>query len=207
MRINVYVDGLNLYYGSLKGTPFKWLNLAELCTKLLPRGDIQNIKYYTAIVQGRPDDPDAPTRQQIYLRALKTIPLVSIFYGRFLTTIRSMPLVRSKRIPPEQALVYKTEEKGSDVNLACHLLWDGIKKNFDVAAVVSNDSDLLEPIRIVRRELKLRVGLINPQRKVSRILLPEVTFHKKIRPGLLAKCQFPEELKDRHGAFHKPPSW
>ena len=36
MRTRVYVDGFNLYYGSLKDTPFKWLNFVDLAHKILP---------------------------------------------------------------------------------------------------------------------------------------------------------------------------
>lgn len=207
MRINIYVDALNLYFGALKGTPYKWLNLKEMCGNLVRGGTIQRIRYFTAIVQARPHDPDAPTRQQVYIRALNTLPEVSIHLGRFLTKPVSMPLVASKKIPPERVFVYKTEEKGSDVNLACNLVWDAVQKDFDLAVVVSNDSDLLEPIKIVRKQLEFPVGLINPQKKASRVLVPHATFQKQIRPGLLAKCQFPNQLQDSNGVFHKPPSW
>jgi hypothetical protein len=44
--------------------------------------------------------------------------------------------------------VLKVEEKGSDVNLGCHLLLDAFQNNFDVAAALSNDSDPVEPIQI-----------------------------------------------------------
>jgi hypothetical protein len=69
----VYIDGFNLYYGALKGSPYKWLDLAALCHLMLPNDTIQSIKYFTAIVSARPYDLDLPVRQQMYLRALKTI--------------------------------------------------------------------------------------------------------------------------------------
>ena len=83
MRTNVYVDGLNLYYGSLRGTPHKWLNLLHLCQLLLPSQQIQTIKYFTAQVITRPDNPRQALRQQIYLRALRTLPQVEIVFGHF----------------------------------------------------------------------------------------------------------------------------
>ncbi len=70
-----------------------------------------------------------------------------------------------------------------------------------------NDSDLLEPMRIVRHELALKVGLINPHKRASQVLVPHATFVKKIRRGLLSKCQFTHHLKDSGGEFHKPPRW
>ena len=84
MRTWVYVDGFNLYYGALKGTPFKWLDPVGLTTLLLPREyEIDRLRYFTARVSGKLD-PWAPARQQIYLKALATLPEVDIHYGRFL---------------------------------------------------------------------------------------------------------------------------
>ncbi|HLA80176.1 MAG TPA: NYN domain-containing protein, partial [Thermoleophilia bacterium] len=62
----VYVDGFNLYYGAVKETPYRWLNIRRLCELLLPSHTIHKIKYFTARVSARRDDPDKPTRQQIY---------------------------------------------------------------------------------------------------------------------------------------------
>ena len=103
--------------------------------------------------------------------------------------------------------VIKTEEKGSDVNLATHLLYDGFRNDYEVAVIVSNDSDLLEPIRIVRNELGKKVGILNPHQRPSRALLPHIDFMKRIRSGALAAAQFPPSLTDSHGTFHKPTAW
>ena len=81
MKTIVYVDGFNLYYGSLRGTPCKWLNLQRLGELLLPQNGIIAIKYFTAKVSARPHDPDQPIRQQTYLRALHTLPNVEIMFG------------------------------------------------------------------------------------------------------------------------------
>ena len=103
--------------------------------------------------------------------------------------------------------VIKTEEKGSDVNLATHLLYDGFRNDYEVAVIVSNDSELLEPVKIVRYELGKKVGLLNPHPKPRRALLPHVDFIKKIRTGVLAASQFPPTLTDAHRTFHKPANW
>ena len=71
----------------------------------------------------------------------------------------------------------------------------------------SNDSDLLEPLKIVRAELGKKVGILNPQKHPSRVLQREADFFKQIRPGLLAKCLFPVTLRDGDGEFHMPPEW
>jgi len=67
-RTHVYVDGFNLYYGSLRKTSYKWLDLKKLFTKLLGlQHNISAINYYTARINNRDENPDTAKRQQIYL--------------------------------------------------------------------------------------------------------------------------------------------
>jgi len=122
LRTNVYVDGFNLCYGCLKGTPYKWLDLDAMCRRLLPKHELSRIRYFTAIISARPLDPSGPVRQQAYLRALATMPHVSIHLGHFLTSHVRMPLAVPPARGPRTVEVIKTEEKGSDVNLATYLL-------------------------------------------------------------------------------------
>ena len=63
---------------------------------------------------------------------------------------------------PRTVEVIKTQEKGSDVNLATFLLLDAFRQESDIAVVISNDSDLKEPIRVLIEELGVPVGLVNP---------------------------------------------
>jgi uncharacterized LabA/DUF88 family protein len=207
MKTNVYVDGFNLYYGCIRHTPYRWLNLAELCRLMLPRNCINQIKYFTSLVSARPHDPDQPTRQQTYLRALRTIPNLTIALGSFLTHKVRLPLADPPSDQRELARVIQTKEKGSDVNLATHLLFDAFRNAYDVAAIVSNDSDLLEPIRIVKDEFGKAVGILNPHHHPSLELRQHATFIKRIRKGILAQSQFPPALRDAHGTFHKPARW
>jgi hypothetical protein len=201
----VYVDGFNLYCGSLKRTPYKWLDLERLCTGMLPNDRVIAIRYYTARISARPGNPGAPYDQQIYLRALRTIPNLSITYGHFLTHAVSMAL--SGVTPTKRVWVDKTEEKGSDVNLAAHLVRDAFQGAFEVAALITNDSDLAEPVRIVRQELNLPVGILNPHQQHSAELKRVATFLKRIRQSDPIASQFPATLTDAKGAFHKPTSW
>jgi uncharacterized LabA/DUF88 family protein len=207
-RVFVYVDGFNLYYGAERAAA-KWLNLGALSERLIrPSDELLAIKYYTALISARPRDPEAPIRQQMYLRALKTIPNLSIHYGHFLSHTVRMPLAASVASGNvEYVEVLKTEEKGSDVNLASHLLRDAFTKKFSLAVVVSNDSDLAEPIRIARQELGMRVGVWNPQKNPSRVLQRHSDFFKTIRGQILRECQFPPLLRDAHGWFRKPRAW
>lgn len=124
MKTFVYVDAFNLYFGCVKDTPYKWLDMARLCALMLPKHEIERIKYFTARISSRANDPEAPRRQETYLRALRTIPNLEIFYGHFLTHPVLMRLANPQ--PNQKAFVWviKTDEKGSDVNLATQLLSD-----------------------------------------------------------------------------------
>jgi hypothetical protein len=204
-KVSVYIDGFNLYYGATKGTPYRWLNLHQLCVNMLPNDTIQEIKYFTAKVSARPHDPQQPMRQQIYLRALQTLPDMKIIYGHFLT--HSCRMVLTGVNPTQKVWVDKTEEKGSDVNLASHLLMDGFGRKYEVAVLITNDSDLAEPVRMVRQELGLGIGILNPHQHHSQQLKQLATFIKRIRQSDLVAAQFPLNLTDAAGSFRKPPTW
>ena len=210
MITNVYIDGFNLYYGALKGTRYKWLNPLELCRLTFgPTNTYHRVRYFTALVSNTAWDRTKKARQEFYLRALLTLRAkvpTDIHYGKFLTHSVSMPLANT---PSQKATVIKTEEKGSDVNLASYLLFDGFKGDYDCAIVVSNDSDLVEPINLVRRELQLRVLVLNPHRKKpSHDLKRAATLFKTVREADLQNSQFPSQLNDSSGrTIRKPSRW
>jgi uncharacterized LabA/DUF88 family protein len=207
MKTSVYIDAFNLYYGAVKGTPYKWLNVAELCRLALkPYHRFHRFRYFTANVSPRLGDPGQPTRQQTYLRALRTIPNLTIHLGHFLTHVVSMPIAGTD--PARYVNVLKTEEKGSDVNLATHLINDAHQKDFECAVLVSNDSDLVEAVKIVKRDLGKPVLVLNPHKERPSVeLRRHATFFKTIRKHLLARSQFPSKMQDTTGTFHKPSQW
>lgn len=209
LTANVYIDGMNLYYGCLKGTSYRWLDLPSLCRKLLPRHHINRIRYFTARVEARPGNLYAPWRQDLYLRALGTLPQVEIHYGYFLSSITRMRLARPGGTA-QTVEVVKTEEKGTDVNLASHLLVDACRQDCDIAVVITNDSDLAEPIRLAQSEFGVPVGLVFPRRQGGpspTLLATNPLFYKRIREGVLRSSQFPEDLKDGQGPFRRPARW
>lgn len=208
IRCCVYVDGFNLYYGALKGTAYKWLNIRDLCERLAPHDFVVGtVKYFTAQIIPRPGDPDQGVRQQMLFRALRTVPDFEIILGKFYSHPKWMRLVNPAPGVSPYVNVIKTEEKGSDVNLATHLLVDGFKDKYDAAMVITNDTDLLEPIRVVRNELGKKVGLLSPYPKANHTLRMAVNFVKPIRDGALRAAQFPNTLSDSTGPIVKPASW
>ena len=257
MRTRVYVDGFNLYYGALKGTPFRWLDPVRLSALLLPREcAIDRLRYFTARVSGKVD-PRAPARQRIYLNALATLPEVEIHYGRFLAKTAWRPLAnlpvagrrietpgpvtlpeanhrvlggcprtlpvgtyperrgrgegarRAAAIPIPDAVIaefHTMEEKGSDVNLAAHLLNDAWNDRFEAAVVISNDTDLVVPIRMVTAERKRPVFVVCPGRWQMAPQLRNAASHvRHIRSSVLRAAQFPNPLPGI--AVSKPEGW
>ena len=257
MRTWVYVDGFNLYYGAVKGTPFKWLNPVALASRVLPPGHVvERVKYFTAHVSGAAD-PDAPRRQYAYLLALRTLAQVEIYFGRFLAktiwrpltnlpvagaqiysptavtlpagdhsvvggSLKSAAMLAVQVYPPRGAArakgvphpladaliaeVHAMEEKGSDVNLAAHLLNDAWKGSFEAAAVFSNDTDLIEPIRMVAVERKKPVFVVCPGRwAMAQGLARVATYQRHIRKPMLAASQFPNVIPGT--TIRKPAGW
>jgi uncharacterized LabA/DUF88 family protein len=102
--------------------------------------------------------------------------------------------------------IVKTEEKGSDVNIAVHLLNDSWLDKFDCAVVVSNDSDLAESLRLVVEQHNKKIGLINPRKTTpARELMKYATFLKKIRTGALRDSQLPDPIPNT--SIKKPDDW
>ena len=207
MRTIVYVDGFNLYYGSLKGTSFKWLDLPVLFKTILqPHHEIQLVKYFTARIKSTRSDPSKSQRQDTYLHALREYrPSVEVHLGHFLSHQVWLPLAHPTRAQ-KKASVIKTEEKGSDVNLAVHLLNDAWQDSCDCAVVVTNDSDIAEAMRLVKQHSAVRIGLVTPgKRRTSTQLEDHADFLLRIRTGALKRSQLPNSIPNT--SIHKPESW
>lgn len=220
MRTIVYVDGFNLYYRMLKQRPaMKWLDQLALAKAVLnPQHQISQLNYYIARVSARAHDPHAPARQATYLKALATVPEIRVHEGSFMTSEPWMPLAVPPQSKPNNYIwnlpapvtvrVIKSEEKGSDVNLGVHLVRDAFLNAFDVGVVITNDSDLAEPIRIAVQEAGKRVGLLVPVKYPTQSLMNVASFHLHIRPGHLARAQFPATINLPDGTqISKPATW
>ncbi len=204
-KTSVYVDGFNLYF-AIRFTPYRWLNVAKLASLSVSGTDLAAVRYFTARIEARADK-GAPARQDIYLRALRTIPNMTIHYGQFLSNRVRMALTQPPFIGPKTVEVWKTEEKGSDVNLASYLLSDGFRARYERAVVISGDSDLVEPIKMVRDELGLQVVVLSPTTRYSLELHDVATAYHVMTDGTYKAAQFPEKLTDAIGEFHRPDGW
>jgi uncharacterized LabA/DUF88 family protein len=174
-------------------------------------------------VKALPHDPAVPTRQDVYWRALRTIPQIEIIEGHFVAWPKLLPqypfAYLPNRVGPQKVQIHKAEEKGSDVNLASYLIYDNCKSLADESIVISNDSDLALAIEIVTTKLKRPVTIVNPNRTYRQKQDPKgcslSSDLKKVATGmiesindnLLASSQFPPTLTDTKGTFSKPPTW
>ena len=212
---NFYIDGFNLYHGSVRGTPYRWLDISVLCQRLFPTHTINKIHYFTAVVLRLKHDWGAPDRQDVYLRALRTLPNVIVHReGWFASRPTRLPLhpliYDSPGGPPRMAKVLKIEEKRTDVDIATCLLVDCFAGDFDKAVVISNDSDLVPPIDVVKNQFKKLVWIVNPHFKSQpqRHLVAAASHcYTRINRSALAACQFPNTLTDSGGQITKPPEW
>ena len=215
MSTNVYIDGFNLYNGVVRNTPFKWLDISAMCKMLLPRHTINRIKYFTARVIGFPHDPDAPQRQDIYIRALRLLPTVDVsadaWFSSYPVNLPVYPVrYPDPTRPPVRQRVVKNEEKRTDVNIATAMLLDCFVNDCDIFVVISNDSDLIAAIETIRNHFGKEVGVINPHPPggMSGHLKKVASWHMRtINKTVLQRCQLPNALTDSKGVFSKPPSW
>ena len=221
----------------LKGTPFQWLDIMALCCAALPPdSDIVKIVYCTSEAFGRLD-PEAPVRQSAYLAALQAhIPELEVkmgatrrrdkrgvlekvlfkYEGDFLDFEGKLKLGKlAKRISGLVAVrgdISLPEEKGSDVNLAVNLVYDALLGDFDRIAVISNDSDLEEALRIAKNKCGKEVYLLSPMPPGTRIvqeLAGNATHVRRIREPILKQCQLPNPVIDpKTGrSISKPKGW
>jgi hypothetical protein len=203
-----YVDAYNLYYGLRKScgrqtTGWRWLDLRKLFERLAPEFEFPRIYYFTAYIN--PPTWAKARRQKKFIRALRTLEGMEFVYGLYRADPAEFPLISD---PDKTAEVLHTEEKQTDVNLAIQLVVDGIieetARNF---VVISNDSDQVPPIRLLRKR-GLEVGVLNPHLdRPSTELKKVASWMRLIRPPNVFASQFEDELTDEAGTFTKPPSW
>ncbi|MCT1615722.1 NYN domain-containing protein [Kocuria marina] len=209
-RAGAYVDGFNLYYGSLKGHPDrKWLDIFKLCSTFLPGAELAHVVYCTARIVDRSSTGDASTRQDHYLQALKAAPgEVEIIEGQF--QVKNKTMYRSSPATcgvcdPRFVEVVKTEEKGSDVNLAVRLVEDALTQRIEVALVISGDSDLQRAVDVARGA-GVRVIVVDPRNRPQSALRADE--RRRLRGGNLLNCQLPTELQGVEGhRIARPQTW
>ncbi len=207
-RTIVYVDGFNLYYGAVKGTPYKWLDLQRYFTLLRQHDDIQAIKYFTAEIVG-----PGLVRQQAFLAALATKPLVEIILGRFKRKKVRCAYTQCASPATPARFFDVPEEKRTDVNIAVTMLDDAYQNRCDVFVVVSGDSDLVPAVRMIRHRFPEKRVIVYvpaqvPQRGQAVELRTAANDNRTLPLNLLRHAQLPPQIPDGAGGFiQKPAGW
>ncbi|WP_084477043.1 NYN domain-containing protein [Actinokineospora enzanensis] len=243
MRVGIYVDGYNLYYGGRKacgrGTPgWRWLDIRALATKLVaeqaqiwPGATVHRIVYCTARISGA-GNPSGAADQDVYLKALLASRSVDyIEFGSYISKVIKRPLATPDRrgrpvtARPAWPIMIQTqglaqpaatfiasvgtwEEKGSDVNVASHLLVDVLTDAVDAAVVISNDSDLRMPVHEAWQ--RVPVGVVNPGGGYTAGALsrgPTSGAGHHWWRSVVAADYTGQQLPDPTGGYTKPLGW
>lgn len=182
--------------------------------RLLPDFEVLHVHYFTALIRtGKGDDPTSPIRQQTYIRALESTGQITVHYGTYRIDRRAMPIHPAEIGLDGQltrVIVRKTEEKGSDVNLAVRMLLDAHRREADLYCILTNDSDQVTTIRTLQEQVGVDVGWISP--------LPTLRQSKdlkKTNPSLVAcitaealhASQFPDQVPNGRQTLHRPERW
>jgi len=206
-RTIIYVDGFNLYYGAVKNTPHKWLNLQRYFEMIRQNDDVLAIKYFTALITG-------PTRpnQDAYLRALATLPLVAVYLGKFTESTINCGVTACTHAGRRNFT--RQLEKGTDVNIAVQMLNDAYQDRCDQLVLVTADSDLAPALRIIRETFPDKKTFVyvppgsNNERGAAVELRAAAHRNKTLPLNLLPKAQFRAEIVDSTGRIiTKPTSW
>lgn len=212
-RVMCYIDGFNLYFGmrQAKLRRLYWLNVGLLSESLLRPGQrLVCTKYFTARISGAlPRDTslegaerDAQRkRQSAYLDALMTLPDLEIFEGHFITKTEICPHCENER--------YRHEEKMTDVNIATEMLLDASQDKFDVALLISADSDLVPLILAVHQMFPAKkVVACFPPCRNSKALQKVVSGYRWINRRTLQACQLPDVCMTASGQhLERPAHW
>jgi hypothetical protein len=243
MRVGVYIDGFNLYYGGRElcgrsTSGWRWLDVRALAEDLSRRAAgwskprVERVVYCTARIDGA-SNAVGHGEQDVYLKALLAGGAVDLIeYGHYVSRVKKAPLATADRkgrpvlaqsgwpvmvqdqrgtpVPDARFMVsyaYR-EEKGSDVNVASHLLIDVLEGSIEAAIVISNDSDLRLPIQQARS--RVPVGTVNPSPAwLAGDLKGRTTdgVGKHWWLQLEAKDLRAHQLSDPCGRYTKPTPW
>ena len=202
-RVAFYIDGFNLYFGikhKIKKQGWRnclWLDLCALCDALMRPNQKRVIcKYFTARISG---NNHKQRKQTVYLEALKTFPDLEIIYGRFQMARQLCSICDEE--------YFKPEEKMTDVNIAIEMVQDAHANKFDIAILISADSDFVPPVQILQ-SLGKKVIVALPPRNKSQQLRNTADAVTVIGRGRIYQNQLPEKIIGINGyELCKPADW
>jgi uncharacterized LabA/DUF88 family protein len=199
-RVIVYVDGFNLYFGLLEAgfNNCKWLNINKLAANLLQiNQELIEIKYFTSRVS---NNPDKQKRQTTYIEALESVG-IKMFYGHY----------QSDKTECRQCgNIWPTfHEKMTDVNIATQIMIDAFQDRYDMAMLISGDSDLVPPIRTIHELFNnKRVFVAFPPKRHNSSVAIVAKGSMIIGRKKLVDSLFESEVVKKNGfILRKPKEW
>lgn len=224
MKTTLYIDGYNLYYGVLRNSEYKWLDVAQLFTMLAkersPEAEIVAIKFFTAPVKIRfANHREASQKsQRDYHTALERLyPEFSLILGYFNPTEGWYPKYQNPVDRNNTVRAWNLEEKQTDVNIALHMYRDIAKGNTQQCVLVSNDSDLIPALKAIREDFpEAKIGSVIPvikkngalERQPNKGLLQLADWVRGyIRSEELEAAQLPAKVPGKKKAVFKPSYW
>lgn len=199
-RVIVYIDGFNLYFGMREAgfDTCRWLNVKKLAESLLQSHQrLIAVKYFTSRVS---NNPDKQKRQSTYIDALESVN-VKIIYGNYQDGSEDCRRCGH---------VWRTaKEKMTDVNIATSIIIDAFKDEYDMAMLISGDSDLVPPIKAIHVNFKnKRVVLVFPPKRHNASMALVAKGSMTIGRKKLVDSQFDEEVLSKTGYKLKiPGNW
>lgn len=224
MKTTLYIDGFNLYYGTVKGTAYKWLDvvklLSNICYAQNPNFEVVAVKYFTAPVKGSiaTHGSQAVQSQSNYLRALQVLypDFIEIIEGYFVLEEAGLPRYQKPLVKTDRLQVWKLEEKKTDVHIAIQLYRDACK-GAEHQVLVSNDSDLVPALEAIRADYPdTRLGVVIPRLKrtgsdirPSNVELERLAHWTRhyILEDELAASQLPTFIPTKKRPIYKPNYW
>lgn len=223
VRTNIYVDGYNLFYGCLKHSRHKWLDLRQLLFNRIvreqtPAATLNRIKYYTSDTKSKVATRGEQSRhaQERYHRALEAYTDELDIIKGFYSLTRANLLAYEE--PPDKTnrrQVWRLEEKQTDVNIALDSYRDAARGHVDQVVFVSNDSDLEPALKAIQHDFgdRVKIGVIlprsDPKRPLSRSLMKQSHWTRRyIRNEELGESHLPRVIvRNRSKDIVKPDYW
>jgi len=198
-RIIAYIDGFNLYYG-MKEAGRKdtlWLNIQLLAQNLLkPDQELVFTKYFTSRVK---NDPPKERRQNTYIEAIETLADCQIYYGR-----HQFHVEKCRKCA--HSYLYASE-KMTDVNIAVEMLGDAYLDKYDMALLITGDSDLIPPIKAIHHLFNTkRVFVAFPPNRHNVDIQRAAKGNIIIGKERLRNSQFSENVVKKGGFILKRPA-
>lgn len=193
----------NIYFNALKTIPEIELFFGQFLAKAVWR-PVLNLPIADRLITNQETESVLPSGQYVVAQdySIAANKLESLSVGKYGKGNKS----RQPATDAIKAQVHVMEEKGSDVNLACHLINDGWARRYDGAVVISNDTDLVEPIRVVVQELGKPVTLLCPSSFGASKPLAEVASSvRHIHASHLKAAVFPDLIPGTD--IVKPSTW